>query len=346
MTLPSSGTLSLLTPNYLAHGILPQTVPTLLITPSMVPYVLPASSLNRVLYASPSSKATAPEGQSPSFTYAVSDGTASSSSGTVYLLPSDLVVFSSTFSRDGQAWSVRQSSAATSSSSSSSSTLRVARPAAYESSQRGSLNHYIYGNDESVNGSLTPSSSSSPSLDGDLWVFTSPRPYGVGQVFNAAYGGSLSFTISSFSGDFSDKSKHDTNGREHLLPLVTLRCPECRHGAGTTVVFPLSKSPYDGKGSLKVELPLTEKGGWLIDPKNTLVAKWLAPSACEFHEVLARLSSVEILGDYTSWYEAIGLDDVKVKAAAQGLSKPKDGGRNQIPICAQSSPDASVCECA
>lgn len=242
ITLPSTGTLSLLTPNYLTHSILPKTVPTLSITSSMLPYVLPSSSLNRVLYtsSSPKSSLSNPEGACPSFTYTVSDATSTSLPGTVRLLPSsDLVVYSSTFSRDGQQWSVSQSGSASAPAS-----LRAPKAATYEASQRGALNHYVYGNDESVNGGFkttTVDPTGLKALDGDLWAFQSPKSAGVGQLFNAAYGGTLSFTVSSFSGDFSDGSRHDAGGREHLLPLVTLKCPQCKNGKGTTIVFPLSK---------------------------------------------------------------------------------------------------------
>jgi len=83
------------------------------------------------------------------------------------------------------------------------------------------------------------------------------------------------------------------------------------------------------------KLSMIETAGWLLDPKNTL-STWSPPSKCEFIEVLSGLTSMKILGDFTTWYESISIDNVMWKAG---------GSESQIPFCAQGTPDASTCTC-
>ena len=97
--------------------------------------------------------------------------------------------------------------------------------------------------------------------------------------------------------------------------LVELDCAQCEGpvGAGITLVFPLSAAlattPFKGEATT-FTLPLTEGAGWLKDPQNTL-KKWEPPSKCDMIQVLSRLSSVHILGDWTTWYETVALDNVQ-----------------------------------
>ena len=81
------------------------------------------------------------------------------------------------------------------------------------------------------------------------------------------------------------------------------------------------------------DIALTETSGWLEDSKNSLV-KWSPPSQCTFIEVLSGLSGVSILGDITKWYESVALDTVQVVNHDAA-----------IPVCAQGTPDASICTC-
>lgn len=37
---------------------------------------------------------------------------------------------------------------------------------------------------------------------------------------------------------------------------------------------------------------------------------WTVPSRCTFIQVLSSLSKLSILGDFTTWYESVGLDSV------------------------------------
>lgn len=120
---------------------------------------------------------------------------------------------------------------------------------------------------------------------------------------------------------------------------MELDCADCVGpvGSGITLVFPLSaavaSTPFKGEATT-FTLNLHENAGWLKDPQNTLV-KWAAPSKCDMIQVLSRLSSVKILGDWTKWYETVALDNVQFYNTKSG----------QIPVCAMSRPDASVCSC-
>lgn len=62
---------------------------------------------------------------------------------------------------------------------------------------------------------------------------------------------------------------------------------------------------------------------------------WFKPSKCQFIEVLSGLSSVKILGDFTTWYESVALDTVQFRNL-----------KAKVPICAQLTPDASGCTCS
>ncbi len=144
----------------------------------------------------------------------------------------------------------------------------------------------------------------------------------------AAYKGSLEFTLGALAGDLSTPSAAHN--------LVELECATCATNAGVTLAFPLANaSAFDGS-TTKFSISLDETAGWLKDPKNTLLA-WGAPTKCDFVEVLSGLSGLRILGDFTDWYESIALDDVALKVPASGI--------NEVPTCAQGTPDASVCTC-
>eukprot|EP00952_Eustigmatos_sp_NYUAD-ZCMA_P009558 39477-Eustigmatos_ZCMA.PRE.1 len=80
-----------------------------------------------------------------------------------------------------------------------------------------------------------------------------------------AYGGTLSFTLSSFSGDFS------SGNLNNQAYVVLLECSGCKSNAGVRLGMPLSKlqQPFTGS-DLRVSLALSEKAGWVEDSKNTL----------------------------------------------------------------------------
>ena len=115
--------------------------------------------------------------------------------------------------------------------------------------------------------------------------------------------------MGSQSGDFS-KANLNKGG---ALPFVILDCATCDQGSGVRLVKYLgSDLTFDGK-TKKYSIPLTPtSGGWLKDPKNTLFS-WTTPSDCEMVELLAGLSNVRILGDFTRWHESVSLDEVTWK---------------------------------
>ena len=161
--------------------------------------------------------------------------------------------------------------------------------------------------------------------DEDLWYFNAPAKFLGWQ--GVVYGGTMDFTMSSFSGDFS------TGNMNSDLKIVEMHCAKCATNSGITMSFPLSLTSFNGS-TKTFSLPLLETSGWLQDPENTLKT-WNAPTRCQFIELLGGLTSVKILGDFTQWYESVSVDNVKFVKS----------GSSSIPICAQGSPDASVCTC-
>lgn len=115
---------------------------------------------------------------------------------------------------------------------------------------------------------------------------------------------------------------------------MLLECGECEGPVGSRRGITLGYSvaaltaspsgPFTGS-PLRVSIPLREQevprgvpgagaavlaGGWVKDPQNALLP-WSAASQCDLIQVLSRLSKVSILGDWTAWYETVGLDDVR-----------------------------------
>mmetsp|Transcript_4538 Transcript_4538/g.7400 ORF Transcript_4538/g.7400 Transcript_4538/m.7400 type:complete len:206 (+) Transcript_4538:713-1330(+) len=199
----------------------------------------------------------------------------------------------------------------------------------YEPYSRGAmLNHYILGADDKIN------VQQSGATDQSLWYFVAPSKF-LGNL-GIAYGGSLQFTMSSFSGDFSTSNGGDT-------AVVLLECAECEGpvSTGITLAYPLSALTNSPNGAFKgkpmrVSIPLKEgtQTGWIKDPQNSLVS-WIPASQCDLIQVLSRLTKISILGDWTTWQESVALDDVKLVNT-----------KGQLPLCAMSRPDASICSCA
>lgn len=119
-----------------------------------------------------------------------------------------------------------------------------------------------------------------------------------------------------------------------------MECAACEGpvGKGITLGFSLAallKSPngaFTGQAK-QITLPLWETAGWLKDSQNSLVP-WTVPSQCDMIQVLSRLSRLRILGDWTTWYESVGLEDVLISNT-----------KSNLPLCAMSVPDAKVCTC-
>ena len=120
--------------------------------------------------------------------------------------------------------------------------------------------------------------------------------------------------------------------------FVELYCDACDGPIhkGVRLYYPLSNivltSLQLGK-SLSFQIPLLENSGWIKDSQNSLNQP-MPVSKCDLLTVLSRLSGLRILGDFLYSAETIALDDV----ALTNL-KP------QVPMCAMTKSDASICTC-
>jgi hypothetical protein len=254
--------------------------------------------------------------------------------GTITLVPPSGAITGSNFLLSSEDWIITGNK-------------RLVDNPSYERYSRGPLlNYYILGTDDVIN----VQSSSSPDLS--LWYFEAPSAKFSGNL-GIAYGGSISFTLGSFSGDFSSLNPTTTN-------VVILECADCIGpvGKGITLGYnmaALAKSPnglFNGN-SKTINIPLHESGGWLKDPQNSLKA-WYKPSQCDMIQVLSRLSKIRILGDWTTWYETVALDNVQIlntKGEIRLISNAyltlffSFRFLGQLPLCSMLRPDASICEC-
>lgn len=303
-TLPTSGQLYQLSQVYSTKGYLP--IAGTLITQ---PGVIVTGSSNRVYYKRPSPDASGVN-KWDSFNYTVSGKFETSFEGTVTLVPSTGALVGSTFLLDNEAWNIVGNKAISSSST-------------FEPYSRGpNLNRYIYSTDDKIN--ILKAGSNSP--DQSLWYFSAPSKFLGNQ--GISYGGILQFTLSGFSGDFST-----SNGNN--VPAVILECASCDGpvSKGIRLAMPLSALPSFTGSTSTFKVQLLETKGWVKDPQNTLLS-WSRPSQCDMIQVLSRLSSIRILGDWTTWYETVALDEVLLYNL-----------QGQIPVCAMYRPDASVCLC-
>lgn len=246
--------------------------------------------------------------------------------GTITLVPPSGALVGSSFLLGSEGWTVVGNKA----------------PAAaqYEPFSRGpALNYYVTGTDDKVNVEVSVDGHSSSSNDISRWYFNAPVGGASSSSSSAsfsgnlgiAYGGFLDFTLAAFSGDFA---KLNSN-----LNLVVLQCSECTGpvGKGITLAFPydaIKKTTSFNGETTAFTIPLREDAGWRKDPQNTLLP-WKAPSRCDMIQVLSRLSGLQILGDWTTWYETVALDNVLIRNT-----------KAQLPLCALSRPDASLCNCS
>jgi len=239
----------------------------------------------------------------------VSDGQAYSVNSIYTFIPPSGAFVGSDFFLDNEGWTIVGN--------------KVVQNALFENYNRGpTLSNYIMGTDNLIN--LDRNSKD----DNSLWYFKAPTKFYDNQ--GLAYGGWLSFTMSSFSGDFKRLNREN-------VPLVILECDTCVGpvSQGITLVFPINV-PRVGRygGETKAfSIPLSENEGWLKDPQNTL-KPWIPASQCDVIQVLSRLSNVQILGDWTTGEESIALDSVVIS-----------NKKALLPLCAMSRTDASICSC-
>ena len=145
------------------------------------------------------------------------------------------------------------------------------------------------------------------------WWFLFPSAFLGDQAM--AYGGSLSFALSSAAGDFSASKLRAKSVGSRLAGGVwgvMLDCATCSNGAGITLGFPVESLGFTG-ATKRFTVPLSE-ASWRKDPHNTLNTAWSAPTKCELVEVLSKLSAVRVLGDFTTGPESVSLDKVRLAA--------------------------------
>lgn len=259
-------------------------------------------SSNRVYYVATTRRSV--RLLSDAFSFMITDGKNKSFDGTVTIVDKSGTIVGSDFLTGDEGWTIIGNSGA------------VSVPK-FEPFNRGkSFNYYIYAKDDIINHSKFGEQ------DKSLWYFNAPAKF-LGNK-SAAYGGHISFSIGMFAGDIASLSKG--------INLVELECKECGYNTGIRLAHRFSKIHFKHAiAHFKIEL--LETTNWLKDPQDSL-KQWSAPSRCEFIQVLSRLSGLRILGDITTWYETVAIDNVFLS-----------NNKNNVPACAMIRPDASICTC-
>lgn len=177
ISLPSSGKISQLSQVYSKYGYEPKNGAVISAVPANI-----TGSNNRLYYARPTPDyATNQKWDSFDYVALRYDGMVSSV-GTVTIVPPSGAIVGSSFLLNNEAWFIVGN--------------REPMSATFEPYSRGALlNYYVMGSDDLIN----VDSSTSP--DRDLWYFQAPAKF-LGN-FGISYGGTLAFTLASFSGDFS-----------------------------------------------------------------------------------------------------------------------------------------------
>ena len=210
------------------------------------------------------------------FSFIVTDGSSQSFPGNVAMVDADGTIVGSDFLLGNDGWTILGNK------------LSVSVPV-FEPYSRGQFfHHYIQASDNLVHGKP----------DKSLWVFNAPSKF-LGN-FGIAYGGTIQFSISLLAGDVTQLHKG--------APLVELECNK----TGITLVYPLSAVQFVHLIA-SFQIALVESSGWLKVSRDDLPVGRILPSKCEFIQVLSCVSGFRILGDLTTWYETIALDNVFIR---------------------------------
>ena len=288
----TAGTLYQLSQPYSAYGYEPKAGVAISSANTIV-----TGSGNRIVFSPPRNRKE-PAASWGTFQYQCTDtsNTQSVKAGVVSLLaPGNKLVHSSyTFGSDS--WSVTANGAG-------------GVGIAHSRSSRGLLNHYVFSKDDEIN-------VNSAGDDSMLWYFVAPPAF-LNPSPNAAptnrhnllaFGGSLSFTLSSQAGDFSAGNMNSN------LNLVVLECATCNGGHGIRLFRPLDSpltSPdlgWQGKEIHNSFHNIWRQRRYLKCPlaqgSRHAHVKHAETNDCELIEVLNGLSSMKILGDFTRWNES------------------------------------------
>mmetsp|Transcript_30176 Transcript_30176/g.28834 ORF Transcript_30176/g.28834 Transcript_30176/m.28834 type:complete len:372 (-) Transcript_30176:214-1329(-) len=315
-TLPVTGSLNQLSQVFSTYGYDPKNGVQILTGDTSV-----TGTNNRIVYNRPTFD-TVSYNKWDSFQFTVNNGASLSMAGMITLVPPTGAIVGEDFLFNNGGWLITGNKA-------------INETAIFEPFSRGLiLNHYIYGTDDKINVDMTGA------VDQSLWYFQAPTAF-LGNL-GIAYKGYLKFSLGAFSGNFSQINQDPSNlsgGGAYLNPLniVELECEECQGPVtkGIRLGFPvtaISTGPFDGTPSTYV-LTLSEEQGWSKDPQNVLLP-WTTPTKCDMIQVLSRLSSLKILGDWTPWFESVAMDNVQII-----------NNKAQLPRCALTRLDASVCTC-
>ncbi len=150
----------------------------------------------------------------------------------------------------------------------------------------GLMSNYITGKDDLINVDYKNKD------DRNLWFFSKKLSL---YLSNSSI---LSFTMSSFSGDFSKLN----NPNSSVATFIKL----CNNVTNDTIIFPIKNliNEYDGKIKMFV-IPFVSSL-WLNGVNNMPV------SFDDFKLILQNITQIDILGDWTRGTEIIGLDNVKI----------------------------------
>jgi len=280
--LPASGQVFETSQNFRTYGTDPKYAPVP-IQEHELPFRV-SDALFRVVYVPPSD-VFPPEGRWGAVTYAVQEPTSGSMSqpGQVAFASPAQHVAASTFISGSDSWLV-------------SGNIHSTVPA-WQAFGWGLLNRYIYSTDEVQYVDFETNS------DRSKWYFEAPPGKFYLPELATVYGGTLRFTIASTYGDFS----HLNNP----LDFITLDCASCNSGRGLRIVrFADNGLEWDGSERV-IEVPLSVGHFWQRDPLSSALP-FTAATECEIAAVLAGLTRVRILGDFTKAGEGVALDDVSM----------------------------------
>lgn len=163
----------------------------------------------------------------------------------------------------------------------------------------GTISYYIYGNDNLIN---TSNMINGIQKDKSLWYFQAPNKF-LGNIA-VAYGGNIEFDIVSFSGDFSKKTSENNYA-------VILECDSCNKKLGIPISNVKGLSEFMGNYS-HISISLLENTGWLEEDKSIGLLREVV-NKCDIIFILSNISAIQILGDWTLWYETVAIDNVVIR---------------------------------